>query len=149
MAARYSTSGIKKRRSYSIQEAAEVCGVSVGTIRNWVRDGLPALKETRPFLVEGSNLLSFLNGKKAKCRTKLSQSELFCTGCQAARQASEGLVEISNNNGSRAMIRAICPECEGIACRIISLNEIPHWTKLEGKAKGNSREDYTDLQTGT
>ena len=44
---------IKAARTYTITEAAEALGMSFGTVRGWVKQGLPAMTAQRPFLILG------------------------------------------------------------------------------------------------
>ena len=42
---------LRAARSYTLEEAAKALGVSQGTIRNWVKKGLPIMNDQRPYLI--------------------------------------------------------------------------------------------------
>ena len=43
--------GIKTHRNYTVDEVAKALGVSKGTVRRWIKCGLPVLKERKPMLI--------------------------------------------------------------------------------------------------
>lgn len=47
---------IKSARCYTMAEASDCLGVSLNTIRNYIKDGLPILRAERPFLIPGRSL---------------------------------------------------------------------------------------------
>ena len=51
---------IKVYCCYTIEEAAEICGVTQRTIRNWMSLGLRAMADGRPALIRGDDLSDFI-----------------------------------------------------------------------------------------
>ena len=76
---------VKAARSYTIPEAAEALGVSVGTVRGWVRQGLPAMTAQRPFLILGDDIRDYLHQSRAKAKTALAPDQLLCLTCKQGR----------------------------------------------------------------
>ena len=72
---------IKQHYSYTSEEAARVLGVSKGTVRRWMKDGLPCLTDQRPFLILGTDLRDFLKYRN-RPRQTCQLNECFCFRCQ-------------------------------------------------------------------
>ena len=106
-------SGIKSLYCYTIQEAAEVSGVSDRTVRSWIKDGLPAMKREGPILIRGDALISFIKARRKARKIKIGQDEFYCLKCRAARKPAGGMVECETN-GARSKLTAICDVCEAI-----------------------------------
>ena len=51
---------VKMHRNYTVDEAARVLGRDKGTIRRWIAKGLPAIKDQKPHLILGTDLIEFL-----------------------------------------------------------------------------------------
>ena len=54
---------LKVHRSYTAGELASRLGVHKNTIRNWQRDGLAALDDSRPVLFQGATVREFLRAR--------------------------------------------------------------------------------------
>ncbi len=72
---------IKSARSYTIAEVARLRGVSLNSVRNWVRAGLPVLRAERPYLIQGAQLKAWLIDR-AEAR-KLRLNPRRCCACAA------------------------------------------------------------------
>ena len=79
-------SGIKSLHTYTIQEAAEVSGVSDRTIRTWIKDGLQAMTKARPILIRGDALIAFIKTQRKARKKCVGQNEFYCLKCGAARK---------------------------------------------------------------
>ena len=108
----YNINRIKVHRSYEIEEVAELLGVSPQTVRQWIKDGLPALTERRPYLILGWQLKAFLKERDAARKQPLKPGEFYCTGCKAPRKPAFGLTERTATADGRPMLRAFCCVCE-------------------------------------
>lgn len=106
-------SGIKALRCYTVDEAAEVVGVSARTLRSWVVDGLPAMNDDRPMLIRGDALRAFIMGQRRARKTNLAHDQFYCLSCRAARRPAGGFAEC-HRNGPRLMLMAICEVCETV-----------------------------------
>ncbi len=140
MARRLDARRVKLHRSYTLEQLADVVGVTIGTVRRWCKMGLPCLTDTRPFLVEGRSFKVFHAEKLAAKKTRLQLFEVYCLGCKKPRTPQSGLVDFKPMVKSRARIMAICPVCEGIARRIIRRGDLRKWAVKFGFAI-NTRED--------
>lgn len=127
MARRASVVRIKSNRSYTIEETAEIVGVTEQTVRRWIRDGLPAMKENRPFLILGSSLKKFWNQSKQKRKRRLLIGQFYCMCCKASREAAEGVVFYSPQSLSHGRLEAFCVACGGVCQRMVRTEDLRLW----------------------
>ncbi|WP_319825811.1 helix-turn-helix domain-containing protein [Thalassovita sp.] len=120
---------IKAFRCYTFAEAAQACGVSERTVRNWASDGLPVLNEDRPALVRGDALLIFLKGQRKARRNRLSLDRFYCLRCRQPRPAAGGLAECQSTDGRLSLI-ALCDECETILHKPVAMADLPELRRL-------------------
>lgn len=121
---------VRAARSYTIPEAAEALGVSVGTVRVWVRQGLRLLSEQRPFLILGSDLRAFLENRRAKGKASLAPEELYCLGCKTARRPLGMMVDWQGQTAKTARLIGLCEVC-GRACnRMVSAGALPRMREI-------------------
>jgi excisionase family DNA binding protein len=71
----------KIHRSYTVDEVARLLGVAKGTVRRWIKAGLPVLADRKPALILGEDLVQFLASRKAP-RKKCSPAECYCVKCR-------------------------------------------------------------------
>ncbi|MCR9149821.1 MAG: helix-turn-helix domain-containing protein [Rhodobacteraceae bacterium] len=116
---------IRSARSYTIPEAAEALGVSVGTVRGWVRLGLRLLSGQRPFLILGSDLRGYLEARRAKGRVRLAPEELYCLSCKAPRRPFGMLVDWHCQTAKTARMVGLCEACGGSCNRMVSARALP------------------------
>ena len=88
-------SGIKSFRCYTIEEAAEVSGVSSRTVRNWASDGLRVMDGTRPALIRGDDLRDHIKSQRSKRAVKTRIDTFYCVCCRRERRAAEDECEYS------------------------------------------------------
>lgn len=128
---------IRSARTYTIEEAANALGVSVGTIRNWIKAGLPIMKAQRPHLILGEGLKNFLQTRSKAKANPLKQSELYCLSCKAAKAPWEMLVDCIIQTPTTARLVGLCSTCGGTCNRMISRPMIPQFSEIfELKLKG-------------
>jgi len=116
---------VRAARSYTIPEAAEALGVSVGTVRGWARQGLRLLDRQRPFLILGSDLRSFLEMRRAKGKAALAPDELYCLSCKAPRRPLGMMVDWNTQTAKTARMAGLCEACGGTCNRMINAAALP------------------------
>jgi len=115
--------GIKALRCYTVDEAAGVTGVSPHTIRRWARNGLPVLAATRPVLIRGDDLRSYIQAQRKNGKVKTGPCEFYCFRCRTARTAAGGFADCKIN-GNRVVLTALCSTCETVMHRPVSKGRI-------------------------
>lgn len=130
MAKRPSARRIRSARTYTIEEAAEALNVSNGTIRAWVRDGLPLMKSRRPFLILGDALRHYLADRSTGAKVRLEQDQLYCFSCKAARRPSGALVDCIRQTAKTARLVGLCDHCGGTCNRMISTAKVASFNEF-------------------
>ena len=130
MAKRANYRGIKAARTYTVEEAAKALGVSVGTIRAWVKGGLPLMKSQRPFLILGDALRNFLETRMKATKSPLLQDQLYCLSCKAARIPMGLMVDLIPQTPKTARLLGLCEVCGGTCNRMISQTKIDHFSQI-------------------
>ena len=102
---------VRASRCYTALEVAELLGVALGTVRAWIRSGLPCLSDARPFLIPGDELKAWLNKRRAKNRQKCLPNQMYCLGCRAPREPSAESVCIALRNAKTTTATGCCPVC--------------------------------------
>ena len=108
-------SGFRKIRlhsCYSVHEAASLLRVSPGTVRAWIRSGLPVLKGPKLILIPGDELKAWLKVRRAVRKQKCQPDQLYCCRCRGPRKAKPGSVVIVARNAKSVAIRALCASCD-------------------------------------
>ena len=102
---------IRASACYTAPEVADLLGVAVGTVRSWMRNGLPCLMDTRPFLIPGDKLKAWLKDRRKRRRQECQPDEIFCFGCRAPRRPQPGTVTIVLRNAKTTITKGRCPVC--------------------------------------
>lgn len=125
MARRADPRRLRSALSYTVSELARACRVTEGTVRQWLKDGLPALTQQRPTLITGAAAKAFLIARRAKKKKPIGPDELFCLSCKTPRKAFEGIVDLMETPGQAPRIHGFCAVCETMCCRIVKRSDIP------------------------
>jgi len=130
MARRINPSRIKNNLTYSIIEAAEELGVSIATIRNWIKQGLPIQKDQRPYLIFGSDLRDFIIRKRKARRFTLRNNELICFSCKAGRQPLNSAVVYHPHTAKTGRLSGVCAVCGNKCARFIGKAQISAFSRI-------------------
>ena len=114
---------IKVHRNYTVDEAARVLGVCRGTVRRWIRGGLPALSDRRPILILGADLIDFLNAR-SQPRSRCGFGELYCVKCRAPRTAAGCMADFIPLTPRSGNLQAICETCGTLMHRAVSHRQL-------------------------
>ncbi|MEM7238763.1 MAG: helix-turn-helix domain-containing protein [Pseudomonadota bacterium] len=117
-------SGIKAFRCYTIDEAAEITGVSPRGIRNWSKNGLRLMDTARPVLIRGDDLHAYIQAQRDARKVKTAPDEFYCCRCAAARKAAGGVADCTIV-GKRVTLTALCITCETVMSKPISEARMP------------------------
>ena len=112
MARRVSQRKIKIHNQYTYEQAADVLGVSVQTVRLWRKSGLPVLDSQKPHLVLGFALRNFLDKRANKPERRLARDQFLCMACNAPRRAYGGIADYLPYTATRGRLEALCEVCE-------------------------------------
>ena len=126
MAKRVPYRKIKTHRPYTPYEAAQVLGVHRQTVIRWVKDqGLPADTSSKPWLIEGSDLRTFLGERQIRRKCKLALHMFYCFGCRDGRTAAAKMADYVQQTTTGGMLTAMCDACGTL------MNKAVKWSDLE------------------
>jgi len=120
---------VKQHRSYQVDEVARLLSFSKGTVRRWIKNGLPIIGLKKPYLITGADLVAFL---KAKSNTgqKCQLNECWCFTCRRPQKIAFGEVEITVSNSKIGMLQALCSTCSGLMFKRVSMAKIKEITAI-------------------
>jgi excisionase family DNA binding protein len=101
---------VKIHRNYTVEETARTLGVAKGTVRRWIKGGLPALTDRKPTLILGSDLTQYLSARGAPRQT-CERHECYCVKCRAPRKPAGDMAEYVPLTPTVGNLRAMCPTC--------------------------------------
>ncbi len=130
MAKRPNPRTIKAAHTYTVEEAAIALGVSAGTIRAWVKSGLPLMRSQRPFLILGDSLRSFLEDRSKAAKAPLQTDQLYCLSCKEGRRPMGLLVDCIPQTPKTARLLGLCEACGGPCNRMISQSKIDQYSQI-------------------
>jgi hypothetical protein len=107
-----------------MEEVASLFGIHKNTVRNWVKNGLVTIDSKRPMLILGASLAEFLHNRRTKNKQTCRPGELYCVRCRVPRSAAGDMAEYSPVNEKTGNLVAICPVCDAIMNRRVSLAKI-------------------------
>ena len=114
----------KIHRSYTVDEIADLYRVGKNTVRNWIKQGLPTCDNKRPMLILGSDLNAFHEKRRNKNKQPCKPDEIYCVRCRIPKEPAAGMVEYQPINEKSGNLVAICPDCESMIYRRISMAKI-------------------------
>ena len=115
---------IKSFQPYTIEEAAEVSGVSPRTIRNWATNGLHVMDAERPALIRGDDLRAYIRSQRNSRKTKTALDAIYCVCCRQPRRPAGGMADCVITD-TRATLTALCEFCETVISKPIAKARIP------------------------
>ena len=115
---------VKIHRSYSVEEIAKLFGIHKNTVRKWVKAGLATSDDKRPMLILGHDLTAFLQARRVKNKQTCKPGEIYCVGCRAPKFPAADMAEYSPVTEKFGNLTAICPDCNSIMNRRVSLARI-------------------------
>jgi hypothetical protein len=111
---------VKSHESYTVEEAARNQGVAKGTVRRWLKTGLPSLNEKRPRIILGGDLVDFLKGRE-KPKQTCKPEECYCFKCRAPRKPAFGEAEYQPITSTNGQLIALCGDCTTVMHKRVSL----------------------------
>ncbi len=115
---------LKVHRSYTAGELADRLGVHKNTIRNWQRDGLAALDDSRPVLFQGATVREFLRARNTGRKSPCGPGRFYCFRCRAPQVPAGSMVDFVPLNARSGNLRALCGTCGGLMHRRASLTAL-------------------------
>lgn len=113
MGRRYQTRGLAKDRTYTLKMAARTIGASEATLRKYGRQGLRVIRDSRPYLVRGADLIEFLQEREAANRNDMADGQFYCMTCKAPRDAVLTSISFTAYSPLTGRLSGLCGACGG------------------------------------
>ena len=128
--ANHNPNRVKLNRSYTFEELAVVLGVHKNTVSTWVKNGLPCLKEKRPFLVLGAEERAYLQQQRTARKKKCRPNELFCLRCKTPTRPAENFVEYWSLSATKGRLTGFCERCESVVNKFVRCDSLDRYSVL-------------------
>jgi len=120
MAKKFPVNRIKTHRVYTVWEVSDVLGCHRQTVIRWIKDhGLPAETSSKPWLIEGRDLKTFLGVRQNKVRCKLALHHCYCLGCKEAREPDGKIADYVQQTVGNGRLTGLCPACGALMHKIV------------------------------
>lgn len=120
---------VKIHRNYTVEEVARLLSIHKNTVRQWIKSGLPKIDDRRPILIRGRELMAFLQTKRAGRKQPCQPGQMYCFKCHAPKFPAAGMVERRPLNGRVVNVRGICPDCNSMMHRCVSIAKIEEFVE--------------------
>jgi len=120
---------IKAFRSYTIQEAADITGVSDHSIHNWGKNGLRMMDAARPTLIRGDDLRNYIKAQRSKHKSPTEPNTFYCVVCRRPRHAAANMADCIIV-GNRATLTALCAICETVVSKPVAKANVTSLARL-------------------
>ena len=125
MGRRYQTRGLSKDRIYTLKIAARTIGSSEVTIRKFEDQGLRVIRDSRPYLVRGADLIEFLQKREAANRNDMADGQFYCMTCKAPRDAVQSSIAFTAYSSLTGRLSGLCDDCGGKIGRFCKASDAP------------------------
>jgi len=145
--ANYNPNLVKINRSYTFEELATVFGVHKNTVSTWIKNGLPCLKDRRPFLILGDDARDYIKDQRKRKKQKCKSNELFCMRCKAPTQPAENIVEYISLSVTKGCLKGFCARCGCVINKFTSYGSLEGYSALFELIKPKELEHINDSDT--
>jgi hypothetical protein len=115
---------VKIHHNYSVEEIARLFDIHKNTVRRWIQDGLRTIDEKRPFLILGTVLRAFLEGKRKKSKRPCPPGFMYCFRCREPREPAGRTAVVVPMAPGIANLSAYCSTCTTAMHRRVSLPKL-------------------------
>lgn len=131
---------VKSHHCYKVEEVAALYHCHKNTVRRWLKNGLTAIDDSRPMLIKGAILKSYLIGQRIARKKTCKQGEMYCMKCKNPRRPLQNEVWWIPQSSTTGRLVGCCEVCGSTINRfakvegLAALSDI--WSiKIEGKHK--------------
>ncbi len=108
----YDPRKVKRYRSYTVQELAELYEVGPNTVRQWIKKhGLPVIEGTYPTLIHWEAFRNWMIAWQAARKWTCAPDEMSCLKCQGGRRIKAGTFRVTQTNQASFMLHGDCETC--------------------------------------
>lgn len=108
----YDPRKVKRHRSYTVQDLAELYGVGTRTVRQWIKlHGLPVLEGSYPVMMHWLDIRNWMKAWQAARKWTCAADEMSCLKCRGPRKVKAGTFRVAKSNKATLMLHGDCETC--------------------------------------
>ena len=123
---------VKIHRTYTVGDISSLFGAHKNTVRQWIKAGLPTIDDRKPLLILGRELIAFIQARRAGKKRPCLPGQIYCVRCRSPKFPAGGMVEHRPLNETVVNARGICPDCNSMMHRCVSLAKIEQFVEKVG-----------------
>lgn len=77
---------VRQDYSYTVAEIANLFDIYEYTVLRWLKEGLPHIPQTRPYLIYGQDLKGFLSERQNKRKQLCKENQIYCFKCRVPQE---------------------------------------------------------------
>jgi transposase-like protein len=118
---KYSLKPIRRNYTYSVDEIAEIYGITPDTVFRWIRnEGLKRNEASRKYFVHGSELTRFLEQRNTKNKKPCEEGEMLCCKCSKPRTPKSESLKFTKLPNKTVRVLGKCSVCDSRMNKIVS-----------------------------
>ncbi len=121
----YNVRLVKATWPYTVQEIADLFKLHKNVVLRWLKEGLYADRDSRPFLIRGDELSRFLSERMATRRTKCAPDQFYCFKCRGPRKAYLGIADVAIESPTTLRLTSICAVCSTRVSKVQAVRDLP------------------------
>jgi hypothetical protein len=98
---------------YELAEVVKLYQVHPNTVRNWIKQGLPYIRDGKKLLFRGEDLNTFHRKGRERRKFSCQPGELFCVRCKQRHSLVGRRVSFHWQNALAGHLDWECPGCRG------------------------------------
>lgn len=134
----YDPRKVKRHRSYTVQDLANLYSVGPNTVRQWIKKhDLPVIEGSYPVLMHWTEIRSWMTAWQRARKWTCAPNEMSCLKCQGPRKVKAGTFHVVVSNKALLRLKGDCEMCGN------TMNRATSQAKLEGEKVNFTRIDPT------
>ena len=127
---KHNTRYINEKYIYSIEDVSIMLKVDKRTISRWISKGLHIESKSKPYLIKGIDLKSFLDKQNNQDKIITQPYEVACLKCRSSSKPLNNQIEIHLHNTKIIFIKAKCNKCKVSINKAQNINMIYKWVSI-------------------
>lgn len=100
-------------------------GIHKNAVSRWLKQGLRADTDKRPFLIRGDELIRFLKARQEGKKRKCGVNEFYCFKCRTPREAYLGMADVKFESPTKFRLSGVCAVCDTAVNKVQSAKHLP------------------------
>ena len=125
----------KRVRYWDVYCTDDICAVFADknlhpqSVRQWIKNGLKTVDNSKPALIHGNTIITFLKKQNTKNKCVTAFDELFCMACKDARPIFQNKIAVTQ----KAHLLAVCGLCRTCKTKMFQNYKLADFSNLRKK----------------